>query len=101
MPFFIPSIIFKGWTYDIVMLLVLIGTVWRLRSEVADRADVLIFGLGIGAIAHQVAFFIVSPTSAFRYLLPTVLTCLLQLLMIATRIRASSNGCVRAPVLKP
>jgi len=50
--------------------------------------DPLIVALGCGAFLHQGLLFFVSPAALFRYLYPSVLTCLVMLILTLTSVKA-------------
>jgi hypothetical protein len=75
---------FRGYAYDLVIIL-LIGLALYRRRRLQDP---LIVALGCGAFLHQGLLFFVSPAALFRYLYPSVLTCLVMLILTLTSVKA-------------
>jgi hypothetical protein len=81
------TLIFRGYAYDLVILLG-IGLALYRRRKLQDQ---LIVALGSGALLHQAVLFFASPAALFRYLYPTVLTCLVILVLTGARAQASER----------
>jgi len=75
---------FRGYAYDLVIILEIGLALWR-RSP----RDRLIVAIGCGALLHQSLLFFVSPAALFRYLYPSILTCLVMTILTLTRNDAS------------
>jgi hypothetical protein len=80
--------IFRGYAYDLVILSGIGLALYRRRK----LQDPLIVALGSGALLHQALLFFAAPAALFRYLYPSVLTCLVILVLTATQASASNKG---------
>lgn len=78
---------FRGYAYDLVILFGMALALYR-RRPLQDR---LIVALGCGALLHQWLLFFASPAALFRYLYPSVLTCLVIVLLTLTRATVSEK----------
>ena len=72
MPALLPSPIFRGYAYDLAILLEIGLALFRRRGP----HDAVILALGSGALLHQAALLFASPAALFRYLYPSVLMLL-------------------------
>ena len=52
-----------------------------------DGDDILIVALGFAVLLHQGILFVAAPGAFFRYLYPTVLTCLVMTLLTLKSLR--------------
>jgi hypothetical protein len=83
MPVLARGSVFRGYAYDLLILLELALAALRWR-----RSDRLILALGAGALMHQAVLLLVSPAALFRYLYPSVLCTL-----VMTLLSLSSSPC--------
>jgi len=83
MPVLLPTPVFRGYAYDI-LLLVLMGLALARRR---GAPDAVILALGAGALLHQAALFLASPAALFRYLYPSVLLVVAMTVLTVTGLR--------------
>jgi len=77
MPALLNTPAFRGFSYDIVLLGLMLAALIRRRGP----RDAVILALGLGALLHQAALLMVSPAALFRYLYPSVLITLATLIL--------------------
>lgn len=81
MPALLPSPIFRGYAYDLAILLEMGLALFRRRGS----QDTIILALGSGTLLHQSALFFASPAALFRYLYPSVLILLAMSILTAAK----------------
>ena len=87
MPVLLNTFVFRGYAYDVIGLIALLwtlGRVWKPGNDPVNGVDQLIIALTAAAALHQIALFFFSPAALFRYLTPTVLSCVTIVLILAS-----------------
>ena len=85
MPYLVNTPLFRGWFYDVVIILEISWAafcLWRSKTSRAEGTELVVLALGCGVWLHQAGLFFFSGAALFRYLLPTVLTCVVMTLFI-------------------
>ena len=94
MPVLLNTFVFRGYAYDVIGLIALLWTlrrIWRPGSDPVNSVDQLIIAIIVAAILHQIALFFFSPGAHFRYLIPTVLSCVVIVLLLLSRRHSSKH----------
>ena len=94
MPLLLNTFVFRGYAYDVIGLIALLWTlkrVWKPSNDPVNRVDQLIIAITAAAVLHQIVLFFFSPAAHFRYLTPTVLSCVVIVLLLISRRRASKH----------
>lgn len=86
MPELLKTYMFRGYAYDVVGLMLLLWTMQRVyRSGAVRNVDQLIITIVLMVGLHQIALFFFAPSAFFRYLTPTVVSCLVMILLLVSR----------------
>lgn len=85
MPPLLATPIYRGWFYELAILLGMALATRRLMlcRTPNERVDMLILALSTGTLLRDGALFFLSPEATLRYLFPTILCCVIMALLSA------------------
>jgi len=104
MPVLLKTLVFRGYAYDVIGLIALLWTLGRVcktGSDPVNGVDQLIIAIAAASALHQIALFFFSPAAHFRYLIPTVLSCFVIVLLLLSRRHNSKNAAPTRPAASP